>query len=461
MHIKEYIGKHVHMIGIGGSSMSGLAVMLLKMGIIVSGSDSVESYATSDLKSRGVTVFIGHQSKNIIDADLIVYSAAIGNDNLERIAAKEKGIPEMERSVLLGQLMEGYNHSINVCGTHGKTTTTSMIAQILVDTQHDPTVHIGGQLDYIGGSTRIGGHQVFVAEACEYRRSFLQFHPTIAVITNIEEDHLDYYKDIDDIESAFSQFIQILPPNGVLVGNGDDERVGKLMKECKNKTVSFGLTNKNDWYPESNKWDDLGCASFSLMHKNEAICKVSIGIPGTFNLLHALAAIAAANEVGVSPIEAAMSISRFKAPHRRFEFTGEVCGVKLYTDYGHNPAEMKTALMNASLQPHKKLWAVMQPHTYSRVKSLFSEYIHCCDLADEILITDIFAAREKDPGDIHSLDLVNAISSTGKSVHYTPGFDEAERYLRDHWSPGDLVITMSCGNIHLLNSQIQRHGDQY
>lgn len=458
-HISDFTGRHVHMIGIGGSSMSGLAGMLAQRGVQVTGSDSARSYMTDALTAQGIPVAIGHRAENVEGAALVVYSAAIHPDNPERARAATLGIPQMERAELLGQLMEGYRHAINVCGTHGKTTTTSMIAEVLLDAGKDPTVHIGGQLDYIGGSTRVGGHDTFVVEACEFNASFLQFHPTIAVVTNIEEDHLDFYRDLEDICHAFGRFFSLLPEDGACIGNGDDPRVRAQLCALPCRTLTFGFGRSCTWQPLNLVYDDTGCGQFDAVRDGQALAHVELHVPGEYNVLHALATIAACAEVGVNPQVAAQSLSRFTAPHRRFEFTGTVCGVKLYTDYGHNPAEMHSALENASRQPHRRLWAIMQPHTYSRVKTLFADYIHCCDLADEILITDIFAAREKDPGDIHATMLVDAIAKTGKSVHYTPDFDAAEAYLRAHWQPGDLVITMSCGDIHLLNVQIQRHGE--
>ena len=459
-HIRNYKGKRAHMIGIGGSSMSGLAGMLQKAGVTVTGSDSAASYTTKMLEDQGITVHIGHSAENVHGADLVIYSAAISAENPERAEAARLGIPQMERATLLGQLMEGYAHAINVCGTHGKTTTTSMIAEALLDAGLDPTVHIGGQLDYIGGSTRVGSHETFVVEACEFNASFLQFHPTVAVVTNIEEDHLDFYKDLDDICHAFDRFFALLPENGVCVGNGDDPRVLAALARVKVKTVTYGMGEANQWRPANLVYSETGCAGFDFAFEGKRVAHVQLQVPGEFNVMHALATMAACVEVGAQPGVVADSLSHFAAPHRRFEYTGTVCGVRLYTDYGHNPAEMRSALENASRQPHGRLFAVMQPHTYSRVKTLFKDYIHCCDLADDILITDIFAAREKDPGDIHATMLVDAIAATGQNVHYTPTFDDAEAYLRAHWQPGDLVITMSCGNIHLLNAQIQQHGDQ-
>ena len=408
-HIKDYTGRRAHLIGIGGSSMSGLAGMLVKLGVRVTGSDSARSYTTDALEQSGIHVFIGQRAENVDGADIVIYSAAIAKSNPERVRAEELGIPQMERATLLGQLMEGYRHAVNVCGTHGKTTTTSMIAEAMLDTGFDPTVHIGGQLDYIGGSTRVGGHDTFVAEACEFNASFLQFHPTIAVITNIEEDHLDFYKDIDDIAHAFARFCALLPENGVCIGNGDDPRVAALLVRQTCRTVSYGLGQDNQWRPLNLRYDETGCAEFDFALAGKPVAHTHLRVPGAFNVMHALATMAACVEAGAQPEAVAASLARFAAPHRRFEYTGTVCGVKLYTDYGHNPAEMRSALENAAKQPHKRLFAVMQPHTYSRVKTLFQDYIHCCDLADDVLVTDIFAAREKDPGDIHATMLVEAM----------------------------------------------------
>ena len=460
-HIKDYKGKRAHMIGIGGSSMSGLAGMLQKAGLTVTGSDGTASYMTKMLENQGIPVHIGHSAENVHGADLIIYSAAISAENPERAEAARLNIPQMERATLLGQLMEGYRHAINVCGTHGKTSTTSMIAEALLDAGLDPTVHIGGQLDYIGGSTRVGSHETFVVEACEFNASFLQFHPTVAVVTNIEEDHLDFYKDLDDICRAFDRFFALLPEDGVCIGNGDDPCVLQAIARCKAKTITYGMGEDNQWRPMNLVYDGTGCAGFDFAFEGKPLAHVQLHVPGEFNVMHALATMAACVHVGAAPEIVAKSLEGFAAPHRRFELTGTVCGVKLYTDYGHNPAEMHSALENAAHQPHGRLFAVMQPHTYSRVKTLFKDYIHCCDLADEILITDIFAAREKDPGDIHATMLVDAMKAEGLPVHYTPTFDDAEKFLRENWQPGDLVITMSCGDIHLLNQQIQKHGDDY
>lgn len=459
-HIRDYTGKRVHMIGIGGSSMSGLAEMLQQKGYAVTGSDGTESYATKKLRALGIPVEIGHRPQNVRGADLVVYTAAIASDNPERLEIARLGIPSMERAALLGQLMEGYPRAVGVCGTHGKTTTTSMLSQIAVSAGLDPSVHIGGQLDAIGGSTRIGGGDAFVAEACEFNASFLHLRPTIAVVLNVEEDHLDFYRDIDDITQTFGKFLALLPSDGLCIGNGDDPRVASLMEGLSCAHESFGLNDRCDWHPERLVEDDTGRAGFDLAYRGEVRTHVQLRVPGRFNVLNALAAMAAAHALGASFEDLKRGMEAFTGAHRRFEHTSTVQGVRLYHDYGHNPTEMRNALSIAKMQHPGRLWAVMQPHTYSRVKHLFDSYIDCCRDADEILITDIFAAREKDPGDIHASMLVEAIEKTGQRVHYTPTFDDAEAYLRAHWQPGDLVLTMGCGNINLLNDQIAQHGPQ-
>ena len=459
VHIRDYKGKQIHMIGIGGSSMSGLAEMLLKEGYTLSGSDNANSHAVERLRQKGVPVTVGHFAENVEGKDLIIFSAAILPDNPERMQAKALGIPEMERSVLLGQLMQNHAHAVCVSGTHGKTTTSSMIAQALLDCGKDPTVHIGGRLDALGGGSRVGGKDVFVAEACEFHGSFLEMSPTTAVVLNIEEDHLDYYKDIHDICRAFGNFLALLPENGVAIGWGEDPWIPGLFEKLSCKTITYGMGEGCDYYPENLSYSDTGCARFDVMYKGEKEAFVSLSVPGKFNVLNSLAAYAAVRSAGVEAEEAAKALTAFTGVHRRFELTGVIDGVKMYHDYGHNPTEMKAALDVARMQRPGRLWAVMQPHTYSRVKGLFGDYLTCTAAADFTLVTDIFAAREKDPGDIRTEMLIEGMRKNGIDAVHTPTFNDTEKYLRAHWQPGDLVLTMGCGNINLLNEQMQLHGD--
>ena len=323
----------------------------------------------------------------------------------------------------------------------------------------DPSIHIGGQLDAIGGSTRIGGGGAFLAEACEFNRSFLHLRPTLALVLNIDADHLDCYKDIDDIQATFGQFLALLPSGGMAIGWGDDPRVRELFNALERETRTYGLASHNDWQPADLVYDELGRGAFDARYRGERLCHVALRVPGSFNVLNALGALAAAHALGADMAKAGQSLSRFAGVHRRFELTGVVDGVKLYHDYGHNPTEMKNAVAVAKMQPHNRLWAVMQPHTYSRVKRLFKDYLTCMAEADITLVTEIYAAREKDPGDIKASQVVAGMREKGVDAHLTPTFDDAENYLRAHWQPGDLVITLGCGNINLLNDQIKAHGE--
>lgn len=437
--------------------MSGLSQMLMEKGYRVSGSDNAQSHAVEKLQSMGIPVTVGHKAENVHGADLVVYSAAILTDNPERREVERLHIPNMERAVLLGQLMEGYPTAVGICGTHGKTTTTAMLSQVLMEGGQDPTIHIGGRLDAVGGSTRIGSGDAFVAEACEFNGSFLHMRPTLAVVLNIEEDHLDYYKDIEDIQKAFGKFLDLLPPQGLAIGCGDDPRVVSLFENLPRKSETFGFGSQNDWQPAELAYDERGRATFIATRKGEAVCQVKMSVPGFFNVLNALATLCAAYHMGADMDRAAQSLHRFAGAHRRFELTGVVQGVKLYHDYGHNPTEMRNVLSVAKMQPHNRLWAVMQPHTYSRVKQLFDDYLICTKEADITLVTDIYAAREKDPGDIHASMIVEGMRKNGVDAYLTPTFDDTEAYLRAYWQPGDLVITMGCGNINLLNEQIEQN----
>ena len=460
-HIRDYAGKRIHMIGIGGSSMSGLSQMLISKGYQVSGSDRTEGYLIGDVRAAGAKVFIGHAAEQVHGADLVVYTGAAASDNPERVEADRLGIPSIERSVLLGQLMEGYPEAVGVCGAHGKTSTTSMLSQMLVECGLDPSVHIGGKLDAIGGSTRIGAGDAFLAEACEFRRSFLEMKPTVAVVLNIDADHLDCYKDIDEIEATFGQFMRLVPERGVVIGKGTDERVMRQMRQLSCRTLTFGMTAECDFHPESLVEDDRGYASYDLIALGEKRAHVKMAVPGDFNVENGLAALCTAYVLGADLLQAAQSLGRFTGAHRRFEKTGEINGgAELFHDYSHNPAEMRNAVSIARKRCKGTLYAVMQPHTFSRVRSLFRDYLTCTELADVTVVTDICAAREKDPGDLHSGMLVEGMKAQGLNAVWTPSFDDTEAYLRAHMQPGDLAITMGCGDVNMLNEQIRQHEEE-
>lgn len=455
--ITDYPGGRIHLIGIGGSSMSGLAEMLIDQGYRVTGSDRDEGYLIHYVREKGGQVMIGHRAENVHGADLVVYSAAIRPDNPERAEAERLGIPAIERAVLLGQLMEGFPQAVGICGAHGKTTVTSMVSQILMESGMDPSIHIGGRLDAIGGSTRVGHSGIFVAEACEFNRSFLQLHPTVAVVLNIDADHLDCYRDIDEIEETFGQYLALVPDSGVAIGNGDDPRVRRQMEKLKCRKVYFGSGMDSDWSAADINEDELGCSRYTLRWPGEKTVRVEMNVPGDFNRMNGLAAIAAAAELGVDPEISAGVLGHFAGAHRRFERTDVIDGVEIFHDYGHNPTEMRNALSIARKRCRGRLWAVMQPHTFSRVRTLFDQYLTCTEEADFTLVTDICAAREKDPGDLNSGMLTDGMKRHGINAVWTPSFDDTEDYLRSHWREGDLVLTMGCGDINLLNDQIHRH----
>lgn len=455
MNIRDLIGKRVHMIGIGGSSMSGLALILKKMGCEVTGSSNQECKVFDTLRAQGIRVYVGHSENNVEGADLVAYTTAVPEDHIELQSAKNKGIPAIDRPALLALIEGQYPRAVSVCGTHGKTTTTSMLTEILVAAGLDPAVHIGGQLDSIGGSVRTGGSDLFVTEACEFKRAFLTLHPYMEVVLNIDKDHLDCYRDIDEIESAFGDFMDKVPDSGYIIGNGEDPRVLRQLNRLSCRTETFGMTDSCDWYPADYEEDEQGRGRFKVCHKGEILGKVSMSVPGSFNVRNGIAAIAAAFELGASPETACDAVGRFAGARRRFEKTGEVAGVELFHDYGHNPVEIRNAVSIARKRCKGRLFAVIQPHTFSRIKTLFNDYLTCTELADYTLVTDIYGAREKDPGDINSGMVVNGMREHGVQAFWTPSFDDAEKKLRSMWQPGDMVITLGCGNINLLNEQIK------
>ena len=452
---RDYLGKKIHMIGIGGASMSGLAVILQNKGCTVSGSDMIEGEILKVLKERGITINIGHDGKNLDGADLAVYSMAIAEDNPELEYCRAKGIPTIERSVLLGQMSSEYGRSIAVCGTHGKTTTTSILAQILLESKVDPTVHIGGVLNSMGGGVWMGNSDIFLTEACEYRRNFMNLHPTHVLLLNIEADHLDYYRDVSEIEESFREFLGKLPEDGWALVNGDDDRALTQSAGLSCEAATFGTSEGCTYRMSDIREDENGRFSFDISYKGNEAGHVDMSIPGDFNAMNAIAAIAMAHHLGID-IQLACSIAgRFTGTHRRFEMTGTLNGAEVFHDYGHNPTEMHNAISIARKRCRRgRLWAVMQPHTYSRVKTMFEDYLSCTEEADVTLITNIFAAREKDPGDINSGMLVEAMKKKGVDARLTPEFDDAIKVLRSEVRAGDVVITMGCGDIYKLNDKL-------
>lgn len=450
-HITEH--KRIHLIGIGGCSMSGLASILKNRGYYVQGSDRAESPFTERLKELGVPVFIGHDAKNIGDCDLIIFSAAIKSDNVERAEAKRRRIPELERSEALGQLTEGYESVVGIAGCHGKTTITSMLALICEQGGPDATVHIGGFVDFLNGGVRLGAHDMFITEACEYVESFLTLRPTIAIINNIDNDHLDYYGDMEHIVAAFKKFAALLPENGLLIGNTDDFRVRALMAEHTGRKLSYGMKDA-DYTPANINYDDNGCPGFDIMFRGEKLMHIQLRIPGEHSVMNAIAAAAVAREIGADDNCIASALSVFRNTRRRFEYYGERNGVKYYHDYGHHPSEIAATMKAASNVKHNKLFCVFQCNSYTRAKTLFLNDVTCFNLADETLVPDIYPGREKDDGSVHARDMVAAINAGGGHATYLGTFENIRDYLDSHANAGDLVVTIGSGDVYIQTKKL-------
>lgn len=456
MHIRDYMGRKIHFIGVGGISMSGLAEILLSRGYPVSGSDQSGNPLLDKLRTLGADVYIGHRAGQQRGAALIVKNAAIGEDNPELAAARAQGIPVMERTELLGQLMDEYRTAVSVCGTHGKTTATSMLTTILELTDRDPTAHIGGALPLVGGATKAGGKEFFVTESCEYKDGFLRLNPTVIVMLNIDADHLDYFRDIDHIEESFAAFAARLPEDGLLIGNGDDVRVRRVMAGCGRRAESFGLEEKNDWRAVRIGMDAGGCAGFTLLRGDQPL-SVRLSVPGRHNVLNAAAAIAAAAACGVPPAEAAAAVAAYTGAARRFEPAGRWRGAALYHDYAHHPAEVAATLAAARAMGPRRLWCVFQPHTYSRTRALLGGFAACFDAADEVVLLPVYAAREADPGDVSSASLAAAVGARpgAPACRLAGDFAEAADIVRRGVSAGDMVLTLGAGNIEALSAMIR------
>lgn len=439
---------HIYFVGIGGISMSGLAEILREKGFRVSGSDKQVSALTKSLEERGITVFYGQRSSNITpDIDCAVLTSAIHPDNPEYIALHEMNIPCLSRAELLGQMMKNYEMPIAVSGTHGKTTTTSMISEILLSENLDPTLSIGGIYKSIGGNIRVGRSGYFVTEACEYTNSFLSFFPKIGIILNIEEDHLDFFKDLADIRSSFHRFAALLPADGALIINRDILNLSEITNGLTCDVLTFGLHENADYYASDISYDETGCPLFTAHFKSGTSTPVHLCVPGEHNILNALASLALADRLCL-PIEAcAKALGNFHGTDRRFEYKGKIGGVTIIDDYAHHPTEITATLKAALKYPHNTLWCVFQPHTYSRTKAFLKEFAQALSLADKVVLTDIYAARETDTLGISSRDLLRELQALNCDCYYFPSFDETENFLLQNCINGDLLITMGAGDV--------------
>jgi len=454
INLSDY--KNIHCIGIGGVGVSAIAEILLSRGYNVSGSDMKQSDLTDRLAADGVKVYIGHSAENVEDAELIVYSAAIAEENPEVIRAREKNIPLASRAEVLGVLMDDFKNSIAICGTHGKTTTTSMVSLILDHAKLDPTILVGGNLAEIGGNVKVGQSEFFVTEACEYRDSFLQLRPRIEVILNIDSDHLDYFKDIDHIVRSFDQFAKAVPSDGIIVAYDANPFVNQVIKDIPG-AITFGYNENCTYHIADVSFDADGRGSFDMYHQGESLGNVKLQMPGEHNILNAVAAFACCHQLGVAPDTIIETLDKFTGTQRRFDIQGTTKdGVKVIDDYAHHPTEIKATLSAAKNIHHNKLWCLFQPHTYTRTLALFDEFADSFGDADVLILAEIYAAREKNIYKISSKGLAEEIvkKHPDKEVYYMESFEEIAAYVKKHAAPNDLVLTMGAGDIYMVGEMI-------
>ena len=440
--------EHIHFIGIGGISMSGLAEILLGAGFGISGSDSKPSALTKQLEEKGAKVFYGQCAENISeDYNCVVYTAAIHPDNPEFARCVELGLPMLSRAELLGQIMKNYSTAIAVSGTHGKTTTTSMFSSVLLAADTDPTISVGGILEAIGGNIRVGKSETFITEACEYTNSFLSFYPTLSIILNIEEDHMDFFKDLDDIMNSFKLFARRLPKDGSLIINKEIKDYEKVTEGLECTVITYGMDPSCTYHAENITFNEQGYGEFDVMHHNVNLGHIVLSVPGQHNVSNALAVIAAARKLGISMEQIQSGLLGFSGANCRFQYKGSLNGVTIIDDYAHHPTEIRTTLEAAKNYPHKDIWCIFQPHTYTRTKAFFKEFAESLSLADHVILADIYAARETDTLGVSSKLLAKEISELGTDCYYFPSFDEIQNFVKSHCIHGDLLITMGAGDV--------------
>ncbi len=439
-------GSKGHLIGIGGVSMAPLAEVLHDAGLEITGSDIAESERTSNLRGKGIEIFIGHDASNITPGtQFVVRTAAAHEDNPEVIRAHEMGIPVFERTQAWGAIMKGYKNALCISGTHGKTTTTSMCTHILMAAEKDPTVMIGGTLPLLQAGHRVGNGDTIVMESCEYYNSFLQFYPTVAVILNIESDHLDFFSGIEDIKKSFRAFAENVPHDGYVVANYDDENTMDALKGIDRNVMTFGLTSK-----AKNVVRIGSLTKFDIMYKGKYLETANIHVPGEHNLKNALAAAAASICLGIKPTAIKYGLAGFSGAGRRFEFKGKFNGADVFDDYAHHPGEVKALLDAVELLGYKRTIVIFQPHTYSRTKALFNDFVRQLKRPDIVYLAEIFAAREKNTLGISSKDLADNIDG----ARFYKTFGEIVQSLRETAQPGDIILTVGAGNVYKIGEQL-------
>lgn len=452
-NLKKY--KNIHMIGIGGVSMSGIAAILTNWGFHVTGSDWVKSEVTDKLNSLGIKVTIGHNIEDVSKSDAVVYSAAIKSDDPEMIEAKRLGIPTIERADFLGEITRCFKDTICISGTHGKTTTTSMVSLCFLEALKDPSIQVGAFLKQINGNYKVGNTEHFIIEACEYVESFLKFSPKAEIILNIDNDHLDYFKTFENIKNAFIKYVKLLPNDGILVINGDDKNCLDLSEYINCDVLTYGIDNTEVNFCVKNiNFDNDGFPEFDVVKNGEDFCKIKLSVPGKHNILNALSCVALCDHYQIKKEYIQSALKKFTGAHRRFEFKGKLNGASVYDDYGHHPTEILATATSVSNKKHNKSWVVFQPHTYSRTKNLLDDFASALIKFDNIIVLDIYAAREINTYNISSKDLVDKINSLGKNALYIPNFEDCVNYLKENVKEDDLVLTLGAGTVTQVASML-------
>lgn len=444
LKIQDYIcpGKRAHLVGVGGVSMSPLAQVLHGAGVIVTGSDMHESSEVAHLRTLGIPVTIGHLPQSVAGADCVIRTAAVHDDNPEIAAARAAGIPVFERAQAWGALMRHYENALCVAGTHGKTTTTSMCAHIFLAAQRDPSIMIGGVLPALGAGHRVGHGDTIILESCEYCNSFLSFFPTVAVILNVDADHLDFFKDLEDVKHSFRRFAELVPETGFVVADRDDANTMDALAGLDRSTITFGLED-GDVHAADLTWHG-GFADFDAMVNGQCYAHVSLSVPGVHNVRNALAACAAAHCLGIPAAAVEEGLRAFHGAGRRFEKKGEFHGAMVYDDYAHHPHELQALLTTAKGLGYQRIICAFQPHTYSRTHELFHDFVEVLKLPDITLLAEIYAARETNTLGISSNDLAREIPGS----IYCPTLADVTEQLRRLAQPGDLILTVGAGDIY-------------
>lgn len=455
MNLNQY--KHIHFVGIGGIGVSAIAEITKSRGHIVTGSDMKASELTELLEKNGIKVHIGHDAKNVEGANLLIYSTAVSTENPELVRARAMGIPIITRAEALGAVMNNYDISIAVSGTHGKTTTTSMVSLILQNAKLDPTILVGGILNELASNVCVGESEYFVTEACEYMDSFLHMNPKIEIILNIDSDHLDYFKDIYHIEQSFKAFAAKVPEDGFIVAYDSNPFVKAATEGLDKKVITFGLNKTSDYYAKNISFDEIGCASYDLYSKIRPLGRIKLSVPGEHNVTDSLAAIATCFELGVELDVIRSTLEQFHGTKRRFDVIGQTStGFKLIDDYAHHPTEVKATLAAAQKLRHNSVWCLFQPHTYTRTMALMDEFADAFVDADHVVLAEIYAAREKNIYKLSSRKLLEIIKAKhpGKDVHYFSEFQSIADFVYNNAVLGDIVITMGAGDIYRVGEMI-------